>query len=109
MLRDPSSGAPYYLNKKTGATQWSPPPPPEGSLPPPWTSVLDPTSGRTYYYNGSNGESMWTALEPPLRELGCSIRMHAHTRILDPSTDSGPVLVGVSPSSPRRPLNHLAP
>jgi len=60
MLRDPSSGAPYYLNKTTGATQWNPPPPPEVSLPPPWTSVLDPASGRTYYYNGSNGETSWT-------------------------------------------------
>jgi len=75
-LSDPRSGAPYYLNEDTGATQWEPPavnksgggvppppPPPElapPSLPDPWTAVVDPGSGRTYYYNSKTGETQWT-------------------------------------------------
>lgn len=69
-LKDPSSGAPYFLNEKTGATQWEAPPPvaPKEAAPPvssglpaPWTAVADPTSGRTYYYNSQTGQSQWVA------------------------------------------------
>ena len=67
-LRDPSSGAPYYLNEANGTTQWEPPPmpkppppaPPAAGVAAPWQAVVDPATNRTYYYNGETGATQWT-------------------------------------------------
>ena len=64
-LKDPTSGAFYYLNEKTNETTWDPPAMPKPpapaseSLPAPWTAVLDPASGRSYYYNSATGAVSW--------------------------------------------------
>ena len=68
---DPATGQPYYINKKTGATQWeapggdrpAPPPPlADGAakLPKPWQEMFDQGSGRVYYYNSETGDTSWT-------------------------------------------------
>ena len=69
-LRDPTSGAPYYLNEADGQTSWEPPAMPKPPLPPgappgsavpvPWTEVIDPGTKRTYYYNSVTGATQWT-------------------------------------------------
>ncbi|CAH8371524.1 unnamed protein product [Eruca vesicaria subsp. sativa] len=69
--KDPASGATYYYNQHTGATQWERPlelPPTVSSAPPPlppkeeWIETLDETSGHKYYYNTRTHVSQW---EPP--------------------------------------------
>ena len=70
-LKDPVSGAPYYLNERTGSTRWEPPPPLPPTAPPPgdeatalpanWSAVLDPSTNREYYYNSATGATQWTA------------------------------------------------
>merc|ERR1719230_231470 len=48
---DPATGRPYYANRSTGETSWTPPtPPPQNFGPPPlppgWEEARDPTSGK---------------------------------------------------------------
>ena len=69
---DPTTGVPYYVDTKTGRSQWEapvaagddmgppPPPPPTESLPPGWSEGVDPASGRTYWYKAATKESQWT-------------------------------------------------
>jgi len=68
---DPASGHTYYLNPKTGASQWEPPflvsvdtpprvPPPPS--PPPgtaWAEYRDAASGSSYWHNANTGETSW--------------------------------------------------
>merc|ERR1719160_289752 len=73
---DPSTGKPYYFNRATGESAWTPPaaapapmpmpvmaPMPAAAapaLPPGWESTLDPSSGKTYYFNRATNETRWT-------------------------------------------------
>ena len=75
-LKDPASGATYYLNEADNSTTWerpaakpiyaaAPPPPPPAApaaapLPAPWQAVVDPGTQRTYYYNYQTGDTSWT-------------------------------------------------
>ncbi|KAJ0259413.1 Uncharacterized protein HA466_0057720 [Hirschfeldia incana] len=71
-VKDPTTGATYYYNQHTGATQWERPielPSTTSSAPPPpmlpkeeWIETLDETSGHKYYYNTKTHVSQW---EPP--------------------------------------------
>ncbi|XP_048634628.1 polyglutamine-binding protein 1 isoform X2 [Brassica napus] len=66
--KDPATGATYYYNQHTGATQWERPLelPSSAPLPMPpkeeWIETLDETSGHKYYYNTKTHVSQW---EPP--------------------------------------------
>ncbi len=67
---DPTTGVPYYVEAKTGRSQWEapmaaaamppPPPPAADALPPGWSEGVDPASGRTYWYKAATKESQWT-------------------------------------------------
>merc|ERR1740121_3533485 len=80
-LTDPASGRPYFVNRATGETSWTPPGPPQPTaasaptpapapapaaiqggppLPPGWEQVTDPTSGKPYFCNRSTGVTSWT-------------------------------------------------
>jgi len=76
-VTDPASGKPYYCNRGTGETSWTPPAAPAAMAPPPapmpmpaaspalpagWETAADPSSGKTYYFNRATGETKW---EPP--------------------------------------------
>jgi len=68
-LRDPNSGATYYLNEATGDTQWTAPVAPSGAGPPTpreggglpagWEKMTDASTGAAYYYNKNTGASQW--------------------------------------------------
>jgi len=72
---DPASGKPYYFNRATGETSWTPPaaapaaapaPAPVApvaaapALPPGWEAAPDPATGKQYYFNRATGETSWT-------------------------------------------------
>ncbi|CAK0814756.1 unnamed protein product [Prorocentrum cordatum] len=80
---DPASGRPYFCNRSTGESSWTPPPAPAGGpggygggpgpggpggpggsppLPQGWEQAPDPKSGKPYYFNRATGETRW---EPP--------------------------------------------
>ena len=63
------SSRPYYLNRATGQTTWTPPAvessaKPHSREPAPasteWEPLSDPASGKTYYRNRSTGQTSWT-------------------------------------------------
>jgi len=79
---DPSSGKPYYCNRATGETSWTPPVAsspqtaaqaapvpapapapvaPAARLPEGWESAPDPSTGKPYYFNRASGETRWDA------------------------------------------------
>jgi len=60
-LADPATGRPYFCNRSTGESSWTPPPSggPGGGLPPGWEEARDPASGRTYYFNRSTNTTQW--------------------------------------------------
>jgi len=81
MAPDPASGKPYYFNRATGESAWTPPAAapaaaaqmpaavaaapaaavaPAGALPPGWETASDPSSGKPYYFNRATGETAWT-------------------------------------------------
>eukprot|EP00931_Biecheleriopsis_adriatica_P064796 TRINITY_DN3948_c1_g1_i4.p1 TRINITY_DN3948_c1_g1~~TRINITY_DN3948_c1_g1_i4.p1 ORF type:complete len:356 (-),score=66.25 TRINITY_DN3948_c1_g1_i4:555-1622(-) len=78
-LTDPASGKPYWCNRSTGESSWTPPagapagapapapaPAPAAApcgLPAGWESAPDPASGKTYYFNRATNETRW---EPPV-------------------------------------------
>jgi len=53
-VRSKTSGAIYYVNYKSGATQLTQP---ELPLPPGWTVETSKSSGRRYFWNATRGES----------------------------------------------------
>lgn len=66
---DPATGRPYYCNRATGETSWTPPAMPSGpsggggpggNLPPGWEEARDPQSGKTYYFNRATNTTQWT-------------------------------------------------
>lgn len=65
--KDPTSGASYYYNEKTGKSQWERPvetssraqTPPHLSLMEDWIEAVDETSGHKYYYNKKTHVSQW--------------------------------------------------
>jgi cold shock CspA family protein len=72
-VMDPASGRPYFCNRATGQTSWTPPggpapapapmpgaAPSAGGLPPGWEQITDPGSGKPYFCNRSTGETSWT-------------------------------------------------
>lgn len=78
-VTDPSSGKPYWCNRATGESSWTPPvavapapvampvvpvamPPWQAPSPLPagWEQAPDPASGRPYYFNRATGQSSWT-------------------------------------------------
>lgn len=89
-ITDPASGKPYFCNRATGETSWTPPAapamqpgaamaptpapapsgPPQGGaappLPPGWEQINDPASGRPYFCNRSTGETSWTPPAAPV-------------------------------------------
>jgi len=69
-LTDPQSGRPYFSNRVTGETSWTPPPsalapPPPLALTPGWEQHTDPQSGRPYFFNRVTGETSWTPPPAP--------------------------------------------
>merc|ERR1712194_633845 len=72
---DPASGRPYYCNRATGESSWTPPaapmqyapppqqyyaPPPQaGGLPAGWEAATDPSSGKQYYFNRATNQTTW--------------------------------------------------
>lgn len=80
---DPSTGKPYYFNRATGESAWTPPvaaapalapmPMPipvaaiadagAAAMPAGWESAPDPSTGKVYYFNRATGETQWT---PPV-------------------------------------------
>mmetsp|Transcript_23989 Transcript_23989/g.38142 ORF Transcript_23989/g.38142 Transcript_23989/m.38142 type:complete len:213 (+) Transcript_23989:34-672(+) len=74
---DPASGKPYYCNRVTGESSWTPPvapmavpmvapmpvPAPAPTLPAGWDMTTDPASGKPYYYNRATGVTQWTPPE----------------------------------------------
>merc|ERR1719379_1781726 len=63
---DPASGRPYFCNRATGETSWTPPAaqapapapapmappmPTASALPPGWEQTTDQASGKLYYFN----------------------------------------------------------
>lgn len=90
--KDPATGATYYYNQHTGATQWERPlellpsttsiAPPQPPMMPPkeeWIETLDETSGHKYYYNTKTHVSQW---EPPasLKKLSATNTNNAATQ-----------------------------
>jgi len=71
---DPTSGKPYWCNRSTGESSWTPPAAPAPApapapvpaagpaLPQGWETATDPSSGKIYYFNRGTGETKW---EPP--------------------------------------------
>merc|ERR1711972_238476 len=69
-IHDPASGKPYYRNRATGQTTWTPPQDAAPSaaaaagarpaLPADWEQHSDPASGRPYYRNRVTGQTTWT-------------------------------------------------
>jgi hypothetical protein len=61
-VADPATGRPYFCNRATGESSWTPPvaPPPPAPLPPGWESGPDPATGKPYFFNRATGESRWT-------------------------------------------------
>lgn len=64
--KDPSSGASYYYNAKTGQTQWELPREVSNSqhvttlhLPDDWEEAIDNLSGQKYYYNRRTNVTQW--------------------------------------------------
>lgn len=73
---DPATGKPYYFNRATGETSWTPPAaapmaampmvtmpavdPAAPALPPGWEATADPATGKTYYFNRATSETTWT-------------------------------------------------
>jgi len=77
-LTDPASGRPYFCNRSTGETSWTPPAAPGSRLPPSgvsggplasgglpqgWEQANDPASGKPYFFNRATGATSWT---PPM-------------------------------------------
>lgn len=69
---DPASGKPYFCNRSTGETSWTPPAAPASApavapsgsdsappLPAGWEQATDPASGKPYYFNRSTNETKW--------------------------------------------------
>jgi hypothetical protein len=59
-VHDPASGRPYFCNRATGETSWTPPPMGGPRLPLGWEQVHDHVSGRPYFCNRATGQTSWT-------------------------------------------------
>lgn len=79
-VADPATGKPYYCNRATGESSWTPPVAPVAALPPVvapvpmpapiaaaapalpagWESAPDPSTGNLYYFKRATGETTWT-------------------------------------------------
>lgn len=74
---DPATGRPYFFNRMTNETSWTPPAAPApapgvggygapefvgggSTLPAGWEQTTDPASGRTYFFNRATGATSWT-------------------------------------------------
>lgn len=66
---DPTTGRPYFCNRATGESSWTPPAAPSAprggggpgsGLPPGWEEARDPQSGKTYYFNRATNTTQWT-------------------------------------------------
>lgn len=70
-VMDANTNKPYYWNRVTNETSWTPPTapataaPPAGAspgvkLPEGWETATDPASGKPYYFNRASGATSWT-------------------------------------------------
>lgn len=70
---DSATNKPYYWNRVTNETSWTPPtapaaaspagvpsPAPSVKLPEGWETATDPASGKPYYFNRATGATSWT-------------------------------------------------
>eukprot|EP01065_Artemidia_motanka_P023946 TRINITY_DN2859_c0_g1_i3.p1 TRINITY_DN2859_c0_g1~~TRINITY_DN2859_c0_g1_i3.p1 ORF type:complete len:465 (+),score=122.03 TRINITY_DN2859_c0_g1_i3:46-1395(+) len=86
---DPSSSRVYYVNKRTGESQWDDPrvAPQQQAAAEGWVEAVDPQSGRTFYVNQATGESSWEA--PQAADAGQPAASTAQSAGAEPAAASG--------------------